>query len=561
METEDLDEEVEHLLRYGDLYQQDWIGTHDKGGLDTMGDGGTSLDRDIARPLKIQDLLGEDELYDGMYDEMTYDISAPLSVATPTTEQSSPETGNRVEEPLADPNAGQLESILQQLAERTRQQDTKTENEWTVRPIHHSSLQEPNGIIEPTTDSAKAAQTASSNRCPSRSQDFIVTDSPSHSSTVNTSRGFGLNGKAKKTLPKRERQPVVDTDPSASSASSSSDSSDSSSSSSSDSDSDSSSGNESSDSRKHKKQGAKRQARKSRPSTAHHEQHDTSSDEDDAKDKRQSQRGHSYSRHPNLASLPLPINRRKLEDEIIDKISNANLPQDKLEGIITIIGMADPRQEDMGSAGEIEVDLSILQIGDLQKISQYISECLQETTIDASKPKARGPRTRPGIDTASSKRSKATKRRRRKISDAETSDEDEVFYEPAQPSPSGRRKREARKRVSKAKDESAYHPTVSGHAHHTSTPNVAERPKRRAAVHKRRLLEEMLEGPSDDSDFEESIYIIQEPVPSPLPKIKLPKVIRTHVSGVESPFKAEEKIVCKYGDEEDEDDLEIDILD
>lgn len=261
-----------------------------------------------------------------------------------------------------------------------------------------------------------------------------------------------------------------------------------------------------------------------------------------------------------IANPYIYMHKRQIEETLLDRITN-NLSPEKLPGILPILQSekASSQQED-----EVEIDLSCLAREQLVQVLSYVDACILEQNGGPAvnvehyimkKPTKNGPRTRPALNTEEEepKNRRQTKSRGRKPAkpkskslaelteeiDGDSSSSESVEYD----SPStvkaplscgpmsmaslskktsspvkannakGGRKRSGNKSgKSKSRRKGDDDATVSSSVHVIHDPDsiASSRPKRRAAIHKRRLLEEML-VPSDneaDEDSEDSVLVV-----------------------------------------------------
>lgn len=222
------------------------------------------------------------------------------------------------------------------------------------------------------------------------------------------------------------------------------------------------------------------------------------------------------------------MHRRQMEEMILDKITN-QLDAEKLPGILTIISTQQQEEE------EVEIDLASLDRDQLTRILSYIDACLKEKQggpkvklsnytlkpepvapeLPTEKPRPSLPKKQP----QAKNRSKNSRNRRKSIvetghivrgsSHSQLSashgpismsalTEMEAGSKKKQANSNKRKKRAAKKR--KSEDDLAVQMSSKEHAFKDSIAST--KPKRKSAVHKRKLLEEMLQ-PSSDSEDEE----------------------------------------------------------
>lgn len=222
------------------------------------------------------------------------------------------------------------------------------------------------------------------------------------------------------------------------------------------------------------------------------------------------------------------MHRRQMEEIILDKITN-QLDPEKLPGILTIISKQQQEEEE-----EVEIDLARLDRDQLSRILSYVDACLKEKQggpkVKLSnytlKPKpVAAPSLQKDIVHPTPKKQQQTKnrsnRRNRRKSIVETGHivrgsphsqlsashgpismsaltELESTSNNSNKKPANKRKRKAKKR--KSEDDMTVQ--MSNKSHSFKDSIASTKPKRKSAVHKRKLLEEMLQ-PSSDSDEDE----------------------------------------------------------
>lgn len=272
---------------------------------------------------------------------------------------------------------------------------------------------------------------------------------------------------------------------------------------------------------------------------------------------------HRRSRASSPSANPyIYMHKRQIEETLLDRITN-NLNPEKLPGILPILSSdkASNQQED-----EVEIDLSCLAREQLVQVLSYVDACILEqnggpaVNVDnyiTKKPTKKGPRTRPALNIEEDEQDqpnnrRPTKPRSRKPCkprtksraeltediDAESSSSESVGYEAMSSSKSAlidgpmsmaslskkntvelsSKPRSGRKKPSSKPSKKQTRRKADDDAVVASSINVfqdpdsiaSSRPKRRAAIHKRRLLEEML-APSDneaDEDSEDSVLVV-----------------------------------------------------
>lgn len=231
----------------------------------------------------------------------------------------------------------------------------------------------------------------------------------------------------------------------------------------------------------------------------------------------------------------LPFHRRQMEDMILDKITN-QLEPEKLPSILTIISR---KQEE--EVEEVEIDLSRLDQDQLKRILSYVDACLkekqggpkvklsdyiiepvkqqQQQKVELITPSKQ--QTEPSASISKRQRRRNNIRRKSIVEEGHTVS---GFATPTrlsstqgpismsaltlleqQESKSSSKKKDQVKRKrapakKKNKDASVHMSITNSNPFKDSIAST--KPKRKSAIHKRRLLEEMLQ-PSDDDDTED----------------------------------------------------------
>jgi hypothetical protein len=225
------------------------------------------------------------------------------------------------------------------------------------------------------------------------------------------------------------------------------------------------------------------------------------------------------------------MHRRQMEEMILDKITN-QLDPENLPGILTIISKQQQEEEE-----EVEIDLARLDRDQLSRILSYVDACLKEKQggpkVKLSnytlKPKPVAASTlQKDIVHPTPKKQQQTKnrsnRRSRRKSIVETGhivrgsshSQLSASHGPISMSaltelesnnnsnnnkkPSNKRKRKTKTKRRKFEDDTTVQ--MSNKSHSFKDSIASTKPKRKSAVHKRKLLEEMLQ-PSSDSDEDE----------------------------------------------------------
>ncbi|KAI8089275.1 uncharacterized protein BX664DRAFT_332606 [Halteromyces radiatus] len=265
---------------------------------------------------------------------------------------------------------------------------------------------------------------------------------------------------------------------------------------------------------------------------------DSSTDDDDDDDDSDEEDGPVSLLTTTYMYLP----KRQVEETLLGKITE-HLQPDKLPGILSIVSSgADDQNE-----GEVEIDLSCLVREQLVRVMLYVDACIAEQQggptvklsdymIKETKSKTSTMVHNHNIDdddddedddcmdsTAGQKR----KRRRRSRKENSKTEEDgpismaaltkktrsrkmttvDTSLPVTKPTTNGNSKRNKssssiKRRRSRKNQLHQHDPSVSAPVNSKHDPNsiASTRPKRRAALHKRRMLEEMLLMPSDDED-------------------------------------------------------------
>lgn len=218
------------------------------------------------------------------------------------------------------------------------------------------------------------------------------------------------------------------------------------------------------------------------------------------------------------------LHRRQMEEMILDKITN-QLEPEKLPGILAIISTT---HED--EVEEVEIDLAKLDRDQLERILSYVNACLIEKEGGAKvklsdyiverKPVVTAVAQPPSVPKVEHVQKKKNKRKnnRRKSSVAEghtvngsstatlSSAHGPISMSAltelesnSKTSKNNKRKRRAKK--SKRDDDVSVH--MSNNVDLFKDSIASTKPKRKSAIHKRRLLEEMLQPSNEDSSDEE----------------------------------------------------------
>lgn len=219
----------------------------------------------------------------------------------------------------------------------------------------------------------------------------------------------------------------------------------------------------------------------------------------------------------------LPFHRRQMEEMILDKITN-QLEPEKLPSILTIISR---KQEE--EVEEVEIDLSRLDQDQLKRILSYVDACLKEKqggpkvklsdyTVEPVKQQQQ---TEPSASISKRQRRRNNNRRKSIVEEGHTVSgfatptrlsstqgpismsaltllEQQELKSSSTKKDQVKRKRAPAKK--KNKDASVHMSITNSNPFKDSIAST--KPKRKSAIHKRRLLEEMLQH-SDDDDTED----------------------------------------------------------
>lgn len=206
------------------------------------------------------------------------------------------------------------------------------------------------------------------------------------------------------------------------------------------------------------------------------------------------------------------MHRRQMEEMILDKITN-HLDPEKLPGILTIISK---RHEE--EVEEVEIDLARLDRDQLSRILSYVNACLLEKE-DGPKVKLSDFTIQPKQMRQTEKAGNSSNQQIRKRSHGRKSIVDQghivsgsshsqlsISHGPI--SMSALTEIESNKKSKKSNKKKKRTKKNDLSVRMPSTPNdqvgvATTKPKRRSAVHKRRLLEDMLQSSSNESDQED----------------------------------------------------------
>lgn len=259
------------------------------------------------------------------------------------------------------------------------------------------------------------------------------------------------------------------------------------------------------------------------------------------------------------------VHRRHMEELILDKITN-HLDAEKLPGILTIISKAHEEEVE-----EVEIDLAKLDRDQLGRILSYVDACLAE--------KEGGPKVRlsdytikqqqkPVLQQQVPKAMKQQNRRRRNrrkslveeghVVDGSAPSRLSATHGPISMSAltdfeATPKKTPRKKRVKKVKDDDvSVHMAMDLNIFQDSI--ASNKPKRKSAIHKRRLLEEMLQPSNDDSeeeDNESGIIVFGD---------EQMDLAVTHNETIVHQESLIEPVIIEEVEEEEEDDELIDIM-
>ncbi|KAI8968707.1 hypothetical protein BDB01DRAFT_147798 [Pilobolus umbonatus] len=296
-------------------------------------------------------------------------------------------------------------------------------------------------------------------------------------------------------------------------------------------------------------------------------------------------------RHRSRAASPVTspyafMHKRQIEETLLDRITNQLHPE-KLPGILPIISDKSSNQQE----DEVEIDLSCLPREQLVQVLSYVDACILEqnggpqvNVEDFIVKKSKGPRTRPALieqkpralkksrkprPPRSKSRAELTEDLDGESSSSSESEEERVSSassagpismaslskkEPKRtPKPVTNKKIRRRRKVEDA-------PVVASMNVFQDPDSIAiSRPKRRAAVHKRRLLEQML-APSDneeeDDEQDEGVLMLYSGEQMDLAVVDNKTIAHQPVS-VPSPITQVTAVTIEENEDTDE---EIDIM-
>lgn len=205
------------------------------------------------------------------------------------------------------------------------------------------------------------------------------------------------------------------------------------------------------------------------------------------------------------------VHRRQMEELILDKITN-HLDAEKLPGILTIISKAHEEEVE-----EVEIDLAKLDRDQLGRILSYVNACLME--------KEGGPKVKLSDYTIQQKpviqqkektgpiKQQTRRRRNRRKSIVEeghvvngslpsrlSSTHGPISMSALTDFETSPKKNQRKKRVKKIKNDDDISVHMSTDLNIFKDSIASTKPKRKSAIHKRRLLEEMLQPSNEDSE-------------------------------------------------------------
>ncbi|KAG0172000.1 hypothetical protein DFQ28_003006 [Apophysomyces sp. BC1034] len=288
------------------------------------------------------------------------------------------------------------------------------------------------------------------------------------------------------------------------------------------------------------------------------------------------------------------MQKRQIEETLLDKITN-QLHADKLPGILSILSSENAGHQN----DEVEIDLSRLAREQLVRVLAYVEACIAEQDggpavdvadyiVKVQVAKRKGPRTRPALERSSEdeeeedynepvrRQRKPRKPRQKKRCSKEvdgdmleTLDASGLSNGPIsmsalskrQPEAKQKRSRGGRKPAGKRKgqtaqvdDEAVISPALA--MIHDEDSIAVSRPKRRAALHKRRLLEEMLQPSDNEDEDEEEVLVVYSEEQMDMAVT----ANQTIVHQPDTPVPVAVPVVSSESDEEEENDEEIDIM-
>lgn len=298
---------------------------------------------------------------------------------------------------------------------------------------------------------------------------------------------------------------------------------------------------------------------------------------------------------PNTAAISpvdsyMYMHKRQIEETLLDRITN-NLNPEKLPGILSILASEKPHQQE----DEVEIDLSCLAREQLVQVLFYVDACILEqnggpvvniedfvmkkSSVKQEKPTKKRARRRPTQPRTKS-RAELTENLDSSFSESEEIHPlsvDNVINldgpismasltkkhktsRPSTSTPTSKgRKRPGKVNRHRNRRKSEDDEAMSSVVVFQDPDSIAStRPKRRAAVHKRRLLEQML-APSDnesDEETEDGMLVVYSDEKMDFNVVDNQTIAH---SSTPIPLSREEEAMAKL-EEEENDDEEIDIM-
>ncbi|KAG0192715.1 hypothetical protein DFQ28_008105 [Apophysomyces sp. BC1034] len=177
------------------------------------------------------------------------------------------------------------------------------------------------------------------------------------------------------------------------------------------------------------------------------------------------------------------MHRRQIEETLMNKITQ-EMDASKLPGILVILS------ENAIQTDEVEIDLSCLAHEQLVRILAYVEACIAEQNG--------GPVVDLETYIVKDRSRKVQIRPARVVQDDSEDTQEPISMATLSKRPQTKQKQTRRKRA-KNKEDGPVHPSTPVVVLHDPESIASSKPKRRAALHKRRLLEDMLQ-PSDEAD-------------------------------------------------------------
>ncbi|KAI7863562.1 hypothetical protein BDF14DRAFT_1998314 [Spinellus fusiger] len=288
------------------------------------------------------------------------------------------------------------------------------------------------------------------------------------------------------------------------------------------------------------------------------------------------------------------MHKRQMEEAALDKITH-QLQADKLPGILAILS-----SKNVGCQNnEVEIDLSCLERDQLVRLLSYVDACVVDqeggpkVNVDdfivkpaSSTTPKKGPRTRPALRKQLKSETEDAEEAEDERAEEGGGEEEEEFVRPVQktkktrkprqrpqgpmsmahlshqsPSPKSTTRKPKSKRSKQRTSNEQAMMSLAIAAVMDEDSIAVTKPKRRAALHKRRLLEEML-APSDSSsqseDENETVYLDEQ-----MDLAVTANQTIVHQTTIVHPPTVTLPTLPVYNEEEDEDideDEEIDIM-